>query len=285
VRVPAKAIRALRERLVSLDQRARLRLPGMDRRRADILPAGAIVLDEILTRLGAKEILLSEWALREGLLLDFAANRRSALRRAEEVPDVRRRSVLDLADRFTADRTHARHVARLALALFDATRSRHGGSREDRTLLEYAALLHDIGEHIAHRQHHKHSFYLIQNAELRGFDPREIELIANVARYHRGSSPGKKHLTFATLRRRDRARVELLASMLRMAEALDRSHRQRMRAIARIRGAGPLRLRLESAGNVDLEAWGARRHLPVLERALGEAVELRFDGAAARRTA
>lgn len=285
VTVTAEALGEVRERLVALDLKRRLKIPGVDRRRGDILPAGAILLDTILERLGASEIILCEWALREGLLLDYAASRRTALARAEAYPDVRRRSVLDLAERWPLDATHARHVAKLALDLFDATRTRHGLDGTDRGLLEYAALLHDVGHHISHSRHHKHSYYLIQHADLRGFDPKEIEVMANVARYHRGGGPGKKHASFASLSRAERRKVLLLSSLLRLAEALDRGHRQRVRSVARLRGGKKLRLRCTTTGDVELETWGARRHVELLEGSLGASIELEFQPQAARAAA
>ena len=240
--VRADDLRLLRKKLVAFDLRRRMKVPGMDRRRADILPAGAVVLDAILARLQAREILLCEWALREGILLDFAARQRTALARAEAYPDVRRRSVLLLAERCQADADHARHVARLALEAFDATRARHRLGTEERDLLEYAALLHDVGHHISHTQHHKHSYYLVKNGDLRGFDPLEIEIMANVARYHRGGMPSKKHAGFGGLSRDARGRVLILAGLLRLAEALDRSHHQRVQNVKRAPGSRGVKL-------------------------------------------
>jgi len=169
-------------------------------------------------------------------------------------------------------------VARLALDVFDATRGTHRMDDEDRTLLEYAALLHDCGHHISRSQHHKHSYYLIQNADLRGFDPHEIRVMANVARYHRGSLPGKRHAGFAGLRGADRRRVATLSAILRLAEALDRTHRQRVRGVSRVRSAKGLRLRCRSVGDVELEIWGARRHVDLLSDALSSPLQLEFAG-------
>jgi exopolyphosphatase/guanosine-5'-triphosphate,3'-diphosphate pyrophosphatase len=281
--VSLDALRQVRKKVTALDLRRRLKLPGMDRRRADLLPVGAVLLDTLLSRLGARELILCEWALREGLLLDFASRQRTALARAEAFPDVRRRSVLLLAERCQAEAVHARHVARLALDIFDASKTRHRLGDGDRAILEFAALLHDVGQHISHSQHHKHSYYLVKNGDLRGFDPVEIEVMANVARYHRGGQPSKKHAAFAALPREDRGRVVVLAGILRLAEALDRSHRQRVRAVEPVRGARGLRLRLRTAGDVELELWGARRNGDLLEAALG--VPARIECAAERRAA
>jgi len=273
-------LRLLRKKLTALELPRRMKLPGVDRRRADILPAGAIVLDAILSRLGVKELMLCEWALREGILLDYASRQKTLLARAEAYPDVRRRSVLLLAERCQADAGHARHVARLALELFDATRSAHRLSGAERDLLEYAALLHDVGHHISHTQHHKHSYYLVKNGDLRGFTPAEIEAMANVARYHRGANPSKRHAGFGALSRDDRGRVLVLAGLLRFAEALDRSHRQRVRGVQRVRGPG-VRLRLRIVGDAQLELWGADRHVELLQDALG--AQVRVEPATERR--
>lgn len=274
--VTAESLRAVRRRLLEVDLRRRRKLPAMDRRRADLLPAGAIVLDTILATLGVAELTLSEWALREGILIDFAARRRSALARAEDCPDVRRRSVTELAERWRYDEVHARHVAKLALDLFDATHAAHRLGDEERSLLEYAALLHDCGHHISRSQHHKHSYYLIRNADLRGFDPGEILVMANVARYHRGGLPGKRHADFAGLPGSDRRRVVVLSAFLRLAEALDRTHRQRSRGVTRVRSRDSVRLRCRFVGDVELEIWGARRHVDSLGDALGSPVRLEF---------
>src|SRR5207249_7042240 len=161
--VPADAFHAVRRRLVRLDLRGRLKVPGLDRRRADIIVAGAIVLDTVLDLLGAKSVILCEWALREGILLDYIQGHRQMLARAEALPDVRRRSVFELAERCLYDEAHCRQVAKLALELFDGTRRRHGLGAEERALLEFSALLHDVGHHISQTGHHKHSYYLIKN--------------------------------------------------------------------------------------------------------------------------
>lgn len=132
----------LRERLVAADLHGRLKLPGIDAQRADIIVAGAVILDTILACLGAKELVLCEWALREELLLHYIHGHPRTLARAEAYPDVRRRSVVALAERCEYDEAHARHVAGLALSLFDQTAHRYGLGATARTLLEHAALLH-----------------------------------------------------------------------------------------------------------------------------------------------
>jgi exopolyphosphatase/guanosine-5'-triphosphate,3'-diphosphate pyrophosphatase len=115
------------------------------------------------------------------------------IERVDTIPDVRRRSTIELAERCNYDATHSQHIARLALALFDQTRSLHGMTDREREWLEFASLLHDIGTLISFVRHHRHSYYLIKNGDLRGFQPDEIEVIALVARYHRRGTPKGSH--------------------------------------------------------------------------------------------
>ena len=132
-------------------------MPGLEPRRADLAVAGAILLDAILRRLGADEITLCDMSLREGLVLDYVARHRKEIVQADRYPDVRRRSVFELAERCNYWPEHAQQVARLSVGLFDQTRGLHGLTDREREWLEYAALLHDVGVHISYERHHKHS--------------------------------------------------------------------------------------------------------------------------------
>jgi exopolyphosphatase/guanosine-5'-triphosphate,3'-diphosphate pyrophosphatase len=275
VTVRAETLHALRKRLVASTLRERLRMPGMDERRADILAVGAVVLDTILKALDIRELTLCEWALREGILIDYIQGHARSLARAEAYPDVRRRSVVALAERCLYDEPHVRQVARLALVLFDATSRRHGYGAEQRALLEHTAWLHDVGHHISYPGHHKHSYYLIKNGGLRGFSPEEIEVIANVARYHRRGLPRKRHASFGALPGEGRRLVRVLAGLLRIADALDRSHRQVVRAATAVERAGVLRVTLEAEGDCELELWGVGRR--AAQRAQSHGLRLRVE--------
>src|SRR5436309_2106474 len=209
-RVSAKQIRRIRKNLVALELDERIRVPGLEPRRADLVVAGVILLDELLRGLAAGEITLCDLSLREGLVLDYIAKHRQEIVQAGRYPDVRRRSVFELAERCHYWPEHSQQVARLALSLFDATRAIHGLTDREREWLEYAAVLHDIGVHISYEQHHRHSYYLIKNGDLRGFDPEEIETIAQIARYHRQATPKRSHDGFGDLRRRRRRAVRAL---------------------------------------------------------------------------
>ncbi len=273
-RIPAKQLHAVRKELVSLDLEKRLRVPGLEPRRADLAVAGAILLDELLERLGASELTLCDLSLREGLVLDYIARHRKEIAQADRYPDVRRRSVFELAERCNYWPEHSQQVARLAVALFDQTRAIHGLTDRERDWLEYAAILHDIGVHISYQGHHKHSYYLVTNGDLRGFEPDEIETIALVARYHRQATPKRKHDGFRDLRRRTRRTVRALAAILRLAESLDRSHAQTVTSLElHDRGDDDL-LQLRTSGDAELELWCATRHAAPFERLTGKPLRI-----------
>ncbi|MFI5184204.1 MAG: HD domain-containing protein [Vicinamibacteria bacterium] len=274
VTVKAEAIRSLRKRLVASDSRSRLRMAGLDERRADIIVAGAVILDTLLSRLGVQELILCEWSLREGILLNYIHGHPRSLARAEAYPDVRRRSVVALAERCLYEEAHASVVAGLALSLFDQTKGLHGLGDDERPLLEYAALLHDVGHHISYPGHHKHTYYLIKNGDLRGFDPLEIEVIASVARYHRRGHPRRKDDGYGELPKTWRRAVRVLAGCLRIADALDRSHRQVVGAVAVTERGGVVRILCDAGGNSDLEMWGAPRRAELLSEELGRAIRI-----------
>src|SRR6185295_2963512 len=225
-RVSAKALRRVKKELVELSLEKRLRVPGLEPRRADLSVAGAVLLDAIVRRLGAEDITLCDMSLREGLVLDYIARHRKEIAQADRYPDIRRRSIVELAERCNYWPEHAMQVARLSMAIFEETRAVHGLTDREREWLEYAALLHDIGSHISYELHHKHSYYLIKNGDLRGFEPEEVDTIALIARYHRQATPKRKHDSFGGLPRRIRGVVRTLSAILRLAESLDRSHQQ-----------------------------------------------------------
>jgi len=269
-RITAKQLRRARKQLVARDLQERLRVPGLEPRRADLAVAGAVLLDAIVRRLGADDITLCDLSLREGLVLDYIARHRKEIAQADRYPDVRRRSVFELAERCKYWPEHALQVARLAMLLFDQTRIVHGLTDREREWLEYAALLHDIGVHISYERHHKHSYYLIKNGDLRGFEPEEIEIIGLIARYHRQAAPSRRHEQYGEFGRKRRRTIRTLAAILRLAEGLDRSHSQPVSGLdVHDRGDDGL-LQLRATGDAELELWAATRHAAEFERLIGK---------------
>lgn len=277
--IAAKQIHILRQDLVASDLQSRLRMPGLDPRRADIVVGGAVLLDTILRRLGAKELILCDLALREGLVLDYIQSNQARIAQAERYPDVRRRSVVELAQRCNYWSAHAQHTATLVLSIFDQTRSLHGLSDRERDWIEYATLLHDIGNHISYGRHHQHSYYLIRNGDLRGFTPEEVEAIGLIARYHRRGSPKKSDDGYKELPRAMRRAVQVGAALVHLAEGLDRSHAQVFESVQVLNRREELLLRLKATGDAELEMWAAHRHVGPLELLLDKTVRFEITGA------
>ena len=283
LRVATKDLRRLRDRLVRMPLAARLKIPGLDPRRADLAPVGILLLDTILDALAAEDITLCDFALREGLVLDYIHRNRAHIRKAERYPDVRRRSVIELAERCSYAQPHASQVARLALAIFDATVELHGLGSREREWLDFGALLHDIGHHISYEGHHRHSYYLIKHGDLRGFDPEETEIIALVARHHRRGTPKKSHEGFKLLPKKRREVVRLLAAIVRLAEGLDRSHTQSVTDLKITLGDTELAIGLKTRGDAELELWAANRHAAPLGELFQKPIEFSLTPRGPRR--
>jgi exopolyphosphatase/guanosine-5'-triphosphate,3'-diphosphate pyrophosphatase len=284
-RVGAKALRRVRRTLAGSTLDERRAMAGLDPKRADVTVAGAVLLDTVLHALGVAELTLCDYALREGLVLDYIKKNGAHIRSIERYPDVRRRSVIELAERCHYVPRHAAQVARLALTLFDATRSIHELGAREREWLEYAALLHDIGGLISYEGHHKHSQYLIRHGDLRGFEPDEITLMALVARYHRQATPRKGHRDFGRLSPSRRRIVAMLGAMLRLAEGLDRSHTQVIGTVEVVEQADGLLVRLRTGEDAELELWAAQRHAAPLAALLERPVRIEAAAARGRRRA
>ena len=262
-------LKRLNRRLAKMNLRERAKVQGLEKQRADIIVAGGVLLETILTEVGADSITTCDWSLREGVVLDFL--RQIAPVREDAAPvqllDVRTRSVLSVARRYEYDEKHSHLVARLAQRIFDDTHDLHGMTSQDRKLLEYAALLHDIGYHIAPNNHHRHSVYLIKNSEMPGFTGNEIAVLAAVVRYHRGSMPGKardnrsrrEHEDFRALDRAHRSTVLRLAAILQIADGLDRTHRQSISDVRCEVEGSSVRFIVAATSECDVELWSGDR--------------------------
>jgi exopolyphosphatase/guanosine-5'-triphosphate,3'-diphosphate pyrophosphatase len=248
---------------------ARADLPGLDASRADIILAGALILEQVVHELALEELVISDYALREGVLLDAWQRRHGGS--LHHLSDLRRRSVLTMAEAMDEDRPHSAQVANLALQLFDATRARHGLGDEARELLEAAALLCNVGMFLSHAQHHKHSYYVIRSTDrLTGFTDHEVELIALVARSHRKSEPKPKHAEFAAVDEADQQLVRVLAGLLRVATGLDRNHAARVARVDVEERGGELVIRATPTDGADvgLELYAANARKDLLETVL-----------------
>lgn len=220
----AKDLRDMVNRLRRLSYAERAKLPGMNDRRAEIILAGALVLQETMTLLKTETLTICERALREGVVVDWMMTQGLIEDRLRFQGSVRQRSVLKTAQKYRVDLVHSDRVAKLAVHLFDQTQGiLHQWGAEEREILWSAAVLHNCGHHVSHSSHHKHSYYLIRYSDLLGYTETEIETIANLARYHRKSNPKKKHDSYRNLTSKlHRKMVDQLHPLLRIAVALDR---------------------------------------------------------------
>jgi len=271
--IDLKEIKEVEQLLRIKDMEGRLKISGLDPRRVDTLYPGVFVLRVLMECLGMKQVRISDKALREGVIYDFIQQHQEGLKAEQEIPNVRRRQILLLARRYQYPKVHSLHTAKLALSLFDQTKSIHGMGEAEREWLEYAALLHDIGHHIQENQHHKHTYYLIMHADLPGFSSDEIGVLANVARYHRRGFPKAGHRGFKLLNSGQRKTVFALSAILRIADGLDRSHFSVVKSV-KVELGKSLRLHVAFRYDPELELWTTERRKRLFEKIFHCQVEL-----------
>lgn len=252
-------------------------MPGLDDQRRDQITAGVLLVSELFDRLKLKRIGICPAALREGVVLDYLSRHLPDLQIRREIPDPRRRSVLDLARRCNWHRTHSEHVTRLLLRFFDDLQPLHKLGPAQREIVEYGGLLHDIGWHIARSAHHKHGMYLILNGDLSGFQPEEIAVVANIARYHRKSLPKKEHTEYQALAKKWRNIVDVGAALLRLADGLDRSHASVVEGLRCQIEPRRVVCRLRVRGDAELEIWGARRKREYFQQVFDRDIEFEVE--------
>lgn len=235
--------------------------------RADVIVPAAMVYARLAERFGVQRIHVPNVGVKEGAMIDLVdgltAGKGHGERHAREVVA----GAVALGRRFRFEEAHGLHVARLSERLFDAVADSHDFDAKDREILVAAAILHDVGQRIAYKRHHKHSYYLISESELPGLDLDEVELVANVARYHRRADPSPKHPPFEALDDEDRERVTCLSAILRVADALDREHVQNVRDLAIEIDEGHMEIELEGEGSFELERWALERKKSLFEDA------------------
>jgi exopolyphosphatase/guanosine-5'-triphosphate,3'-diphosphate pyrophosphatase len=257
--------------LVASTLKQKSRIAGLDADRADIVTAGAILLQELFRAFGIETLLASERSLRDALVLEspLPAGTRPGER------NVRRESVRRLAARSGIPARHAERVRDLALALFDQTHALHQLTGLEREWLEHAALLHDLGLSVAYARHHHHSHYLIRHGDLKGFTQDEVEVIALVARYHRKAPPDASHEAFRSLDPWKKPVVEKLAALLRVADALDRTHRGLVKRVRVSLRGKKAHLTLGARSACDLELWALKKKGRLFEAVFGVKLAVR----------
>jgi len=245
-------------------------VPGLSPDRADIIVAGFVVIDELLKYFGANILLVNERGIREGLII-------SCMKRLNLLPESTagrswKESILDFARSCHFDEPHSRHVAKISLSIFGYLAKEFGLKKNDRRLLESAALLHDVGYFISYNSHHKHSHHLIRHAELFGFSPREREMMALIARYHRKSLPKKKHPEYERLEPKDQQIVARLGGILRLSDGLDRRRSGLVEVVALNRNESNFCIKLLGTEDISVEIFGGNAKKDLFEKAFGGSV-------------
>ena len=272
----------LLNRLRTMTLKERAGVQGLSPDRADIIVAGLAIIDRVMDRFDVNSVQIHNRGVRDGLLLTMIDH--SLGQRAEKPLD--RDAAIDrLAANCGCEMAHSQHVARLAGSIYAQLASVYELNPHDQRLLEAAARLQDVGYLINYDQHHKHSYHLILHSRLEGFKPSELELIANVARYHRGADPKRKHANFRQLSARDQARVRQMAAVLRLAGGLDRSHTQQIRRVrVEYDRTGNVKLRLAAEQFPDVDIWGARKRAKLFEKVFDTDLAIEWDEPYGRRS-
>ena len=256
--------------LTHKDLKGRRTIPGLNQDRADIIVAGVVVIDELMRFFEANRVLVNERGIREGLLI--RAMKRLGFAAGGNTPPTWKDAVKDFARSCHIDEPHATHVATTSLSIFDALELPFGMKPSEKKLLEAAAILHDCGYFISYSSHHKHSYHLIRHAELFGFTPRERELIAQIARYHRKSIPKRKHEAFQCLKEKDQITVARLGGILRLADGLDRRRNGLVKSVSCLFGGVTITINLTATEDISVEIFGATAKKDLFEKAFGCAV-------------
>lgn len=260
--------------LSRLSYRERIEQLNLREDRADVILPAAMVYHHLARLAKVEEILVPGVGVKEGILLDLVddliAHPGHEIRQEEQLT----KAAISLGRRFMFDEAHGVQVAQLALSLFDQLQEVHGLGKAERRLLLAASILHDIGTFISHKKHHKHSLYLISRSELPGLSPTEMLMVANIARYHRKNIPRQRHHDFMRLSEEDRETTTRLAALLRVADAMDRSHIQQVDEVDVVLRDGELRLRLRGEGDFLLEKWAMGRKSNLFEKVFHRSVVL-----------
>ena len=281
--VTRQSLNQVVDRLITMTPAQRRDLAPINDRRAEIIVPGALILQTTMKMLGVGEFVLSERALREGLIVDWMLRQGLLEDRFSFQSSIRQRTVLHQVQRFAVNQSRAERVASHALSLYDATRGvMHDDSGEGRELLWAAAMLHTCGQHINISAYHKHTWYLIRHGELLGYSEAEHLMVAAIARYHRRSLPKKRHESWQLVATRDNRRcVHQMALLLRLAAALDRRPEPVISAlrIHAVKGSLDLEIVPERVNqNVSLEQWSLEGCAEVVKEAVGVNLRVRVQG-------
>ena len=274
--IHTKDLRKLVGKLAKLKPADRTKFSPIGIERTDTIHLGGVLLTQLLKSIKAEQMTLCDASLREGVILDYL-KRHPKIDIFPSIANVRHRSVVQLARKYERNGQREKHIAGMALEIFDQTQKLHGLGTPERSLLNYAALLHSIGQYINFKSYHRHSKYIISHAQLRGFTDEEVLLIGNIVRFHRKSEPQKSD-EIKDLSKNQRRILQILAAMLRVAVGLDRGQTQSVKQLALEIEDKQIHIFISGKGDLELDLWGARRLVELLERALERKVVIEKAG-------
>ncbi|WP_414618746.1 Ppx/GppA phosphatase family protein [Calothrix sp. CCY 0018] len=272
--VQLEEINKLTKKLLKMDLKERAEVEEVSDKRADAIHLGGVLLVQLLQMAGVKEITLCDASLREGMILDYVERHPQEFTTFPEQKNLRHRKAAHLVYKYGSDWQENRHVANLALQLFDQTQELHGYGNFEREILEFAALLHDLGQFISFKQYHKNSRFIIEQTDPRGFTDEEMLLIGHLVRYHCKAKPTTKHKKFKKLSKCHRRIIKLLSGILRIAVALNKTKNQRVEQISCQISEEKLEITVSGEENLEVEIWDARRNCEVLAEVLNCQVEI-----------
>ncbi|WP_019506638.1 Ppx/GppA phosphatase family protein [Pleurocapsa sp. PCC 7319] len=273
--VQLKDIDKLTQKLLDMKPEERAEVKEISDKRADAIHLGGVLLVQLLEMAGVKEITLCDASLREGMILDYIQRHSNEVSVLPETPSLRHRKAANLVYKYESDWDENCHVAKLALQIFDQIQKLHQYGDFEREVLEFAALLHDIGQFISFRQHHKNSRYILKQTDPRGFNDEEMLLIKHLVRYHCKAKPTKRHKKFRNLSKQHRQIIQMLSGILRIAVALNKTKNRRVERIDCQVSTEKLVITVTGADNLEVEIWSARNSRQVLAEALKREVKIK----------
>ena len=273
-RIPVADLRSAIDLLGRLSYQDRITQLGLREDRADVILPAAWVYHHLARSAGTKEILVPGVGVKEGIILDLLYDRLSHTTYEAKKEEQLSKAAISFGRRFMFDEAHGLHVAELSLSMFEQLQDLHGLGSEDRQLLMAASILHEIGVFVSLKRHHKHTLYILSNSELPGLSPYQMNVVANIARYHRKNIPRDHHPDFVRLSEDDQRRTTILASILRVSNALDRSHAQKIKGIeVKVKKKG-IQILLDGEGDLLLEKWAVSRRKALISKVFGRPVTI-----------
>ncbi|MEO0539074.1 MAG: Ppx/GppA phosphatase family protein [Cyanobacteria bacterium P01_A01_bin.123] len=272
--VQLSELQAVTDRLVELKTDNRTNLGGISDKRTDTIHLGGILLVQLLQMANAQQLTLCDASLREGMILDYLERHPQQIAPGKDYENLRQRKAAQLVYKYESDWTHNCHISVLARQLFDQTQDLHQYGDFERNILDYAALLHDIGQFLTFQGYHKKSRYIIEKACPKGFTDEERLLIGHVIRYHRKAKPKLKHKKFKRLSKQHRQIIWVLAGLLRIAVGLERTKNQQVETVVCRLSDKRIEIVVAGAGDIKIELWAAQQNSEILAKALNRTVRV-----------